>query len=691
MGSTTSSPTRVVALVLLVLLGTTGPASALDDSRTRLDPGLRAKLETLGGSEEIAVNVVLRDAGLPDRRQRASRRQAIRNRQQGVLDALPRRGFHLGRRHANVNGFSLRASLEVIDALARHPETELVYEDRRVHAVVAQGSVLVGADHAHAVGVTGAGVNVAVLDSGIDTDHPELANDLVEERCWCRSGVGRLGCCPNGFDTQSGPGSAEDDSGHGTNVSGVITSALGVAPNSGIVALRVLDSSGEGSFSDIDAALDWLLDNHVSLAVRVVNLSLGDAGEYSNPLLNPCTGSNTAALISTLQGEGVMVFAASGNDAHDDGISFPACVPDAISVGGVYEAALGTVSWCGSTCSTTVCVDTGTAADTFVCHTNSDEILDLLAPDWRTTTTNVGGGSTSVGGTSLASPYAAAIAALLIEQDPGRTPDQVRSLMSSHGPMVTNPDSGLSFRRTDISALFALCGNGIPEAGEDCDDGNSLDGDCCSAICTFEASSSVCDDANVCTVAEVCDGAGACVGLPLDCDDGLFCNGAEDCDPEIGCLMGTPPPVDDGVACTIDACDEAIGIVVHTPDHGVCGDGEWCNGAELCDVLNDCQPGTPPVLDDGVVCTLDTCDASAEVSVHTPDDLACDDGDPCTAESCDALLGCVTDPESLCPEPVPTTGPAALWITVLAMAYFGVAWLLVVRRNQAEFVRARPR
>ncbi|MBW2386770.1 MAG: S8 family serine peptidase, partial [Deltaproteobacteria bacterium] len=120
----------------------------------------------------------------------------------------------------------------------------------------------------HAVGVTGAGVNVAVLDSGIDTDHPELANDLVEERCWCRGGVGMTGCCPNGFNTQIGPGSAEDDSGHGTNVIGVITSALGVAPNSGIVALRVLDSSGEGNFSDIDAALDWLLDNHVSLAVR---------------------------------------------------------------------------------------------------------------------------------------------------------------------------------------------------------------------------------------------------------------------------------------------------------------------------------------------------------------------------------------------------------------------------------------
>ena len=192
--------------------------------------------------------------------------------------------------------------------------------------------------------------------------------------------------------------SAEDDNGHGTSVSGIITSAgvdagLGVAPDADIVALKVLDADGSGYFSDIAAALDWLISNHASLGVRVVNLSLGDGAEYSNALASPCSGSNTANAIHDLVvEEGVVVFASSGNEAYDDGISLPACVPEAISVGGVYDANVGGVSWCGETCDTILCTDSSTFADKFVCHTNSDELLDLLAPDWRTSHVELGRG-----------------------------------------------------------------------------------------------------------------------------------------------------------------------------------------------------------------------------------------------------------------------------------------------------------
>ena len=194
----------------------------------------------------------------------------------------------------------------------------------------------------------------------------------------------------------------------------------------------MLDSGGGGSFSDIAAGLDWLLTQSAVLGgpvegLRVVNLSLGDSIEYNDPNVSPCSGSNTANAIQLLEQDGVVVVISSGNNGHDDGIAFPACVTEAISVGGVYDAAMSNVSWCGATCGTILCTDTGIVADKFVCHSNSDEILDVLAPDWRTTTSLLGGGVVDFGGTSASSPYVAGEAALLLEANPALTPASIRT------------------------------------------------------------------------------------------------------------------------------------------------------------------------------------------------------------------------------------------------------------------------
>jgi subtilisin family serine protease len=217
-----------------------------------------------------------------------------------------------------------------------------------------------------------------------------------------------------------------------------------------------LSATGSGFSSSIDVAFDWLVTNHRALGVRVVNVSLGDGGEYNNPLASPCSGTPSANAVSLLNAAGVVVFAASGNDGHDDGISEPACVPEAISVGGVYDASVGGISWCGnSSCSETLCTDS-TGPDVFVCHTNSDEILDLLAPDWRTSSPAMGGGVAHFGGTSASSPYAAGQAALLLEDQPSLQPEDIRSLLKENGPLVTNPDNGLAFPRSDVGAALGL-------------------------------------------------------------------------------------------------------------------------------------------------------------------------------------------------------------------------------------------
>jgi hypothetical protein len=174
-----------------------------------------------------------------------------------------------------------------------------------------------------------------------------------------------------------------------------------------------------------------------------------------------------------------------------------------------------------------------------------------------------------------------------------------------------------------------------------------------------------------------------------ECDDGLFCNGAETCDPQLGCQAGTPPALDEGVVCTEDTCDEVADLVVHTPNDALCDDGLFCNGAETCDAVSDCQAGTPPVLDDGVVCTEDTCDEVADLVVHTPNDALCDDGDPCTAESCDAITGCASVPIANCPAPVPTLPPWAWGALALSIGSSGA--LLIGRRRPVRPAAARRR
>ncbi len=455
--------TRCAALgVAIAALAAAWAATAqpTGNDRAQIGPKIVKALDGPIPSEGLAIRVSLKrdDLDPPG----LARRASIHARQERALRALPAGSFQLKYRFESVSGFAGRARAAAIDALLRNPEVTAIHLDSEVHATLAQGIALIGANTLHAAEITGSGVNVAVLDTGVDTDHPDLADDIIAEQCFCNDHPSpNQGCCPAGGIQQAGPGSAEDDNGHGTHTAGIITSGgvvapTGVAPDAGIVAIKVLSATGSGFNSSIDAAFDWLVTNHQALGIRVVNVSLGDGGEYNDPFASPCSGTPSANAIALLHAAGVAVFASSGNEGHDDGISEPACIPEVISVGGVYDAPVGSVRWCGNTsCTTILCTDSS-GPDVFVCHSNSDEILDLLAPDWRTTSPALGGGIGQFGGTSASSPYAAGQAALLLEDQPDLQPEDIRSLLKDHGPLVTNPDNGLSFPRSDVGAAIGL-------------------------------------------------------------------------------------------------------------------------------------------------------------------------------------------------------------------------------------------
>jgi hypothetical protein len=222
-----------------------------------------------------------------------------------------------------------------------------------------------------------------------------------------------------------------------------------------------------------------------------------------------------------------------------------------------------------------------------------------------------------------------------------------------------------------------------------CDDGVFCDGlELCDPQLGCQATGPVnCDDGLSCT-ADACDEAQKmCTHAPNDaaCSDGLNCNGQEKCDPNgqgpSGCKAGTPIPCgSDGIACTVDACDEASSSCKHTPDNSLCPsnqfcvvgqngctagtpcsngaqcqDGNLCNGVETC-TNGICHPGTAVNCDDGIYCTTDSCNPATGACTNAPNNAFCDDGKACNGvETCDPTQDCVPGTPIQCADSVACT------------------------------------
>ena len=194
-----------------------------------------------------------------------------------------------------------------------------------------------------------------------------------------------------------------------------------------------------------------------------------------------------------------------------------------------------------------------------------------------------------------------------------------------------------------VMAAFPERRNGADDNGDGAvDEGPFADGETCS-------------DASEC-YGGYCEG-GVCASAPsscpadtwgptctpCDCDDGDFCNGSETCDPASGCQVGTAPTApDDGVSCTVATCNEATDSFDQVPSDALCDNGDYCDGSETCDATLDCQSGTAPTgPDDGVSCTVATCNEATDSFDQVPSDALCDNGDYCDgSETCDATLDC---------------------------------------------------
>ncbi len=285
----------------------------------------------------------------------------------------------------------------------------------------------IGAPYAWTVS-RGANVLVAVLDSGADLDHPDLAGKL-------RTDID--------YDFVNDDEVAMDDANHGTHVAGILAAAtdntIGVAGlgwETTIVPYKVLDDTGNGSLSDIVEAID----RAVADGAKVINMSLG-----SSPGMEPC--SHYPSLYNALENaydHGVLVVVAAGNDATDAATVIPANCPYVLTVSATD------------------------ANDDLADFSNYGSVIDVSAPGTSILSTLwVSGGTYHtygwMSGTSMATPYVSALAALVYARHPGYTPDQVASAILDRAVDLGNPNSFGCGRIDAREAVFRGAAGAAPQ------------------------------------------------------------------------------------------------------------------------------------------------------------------------------------------------------------------------------------
>jgi subtilisin family serine protease len=282
-----------------------------------------------------------------------------------------------------IKGFAATLSATAAQALERNPNVDYVLQDERVRTVAASW----GLDRvdqrdrplngSYSYNATGSGVTVYVIDTGIETSHWDFGG-----RAWA------------GYDAFGGSG--QDCHGHGTHVAGTVGGAsYGVAKSVGLVAVRVLDCDGYGTWSGVIAGIDWVRYYHSKPAVA--NLSLG-GGAYQA----------VDDAIENLVAAGVTVAVAAGNWGDNACYYSPARAPSALTVGATDQY------------------------DQQPYWSNWGSCLDLYAPGVGINSAHLYGGTTPMDGTSMASPHVAGAAALYLQGDPYASPATVRNVIVSN-------------------------------------------------------------------------------------------------------------------------------------------------------------------------------------------------------------------------------------------------------------------
>jgi subtilisin family serine protease len=346
--------------------------------------------------------------------------------QSGVVNALSVGGATpvTARRYRYLPVAAVTTTAGALRALqAAHPGVD-VRPDAMERTTLNDTDRITGAVESWRMGVTGRGVYVAVLDTGVDAHHPFLAGRVVEEACFATA-------CPNGQPQMIGPDAARPVAEHGTHVAGIIAGRndkfAGMAPEARIIGVRVFSTEGDkvgARTTDVLAGLDYVIGLAMDkkLPIAAVNLSLGH-GMFGQP----CADDPGEVAAKALLTAGILMVVAAGNDSSTAGIGSPACAPHAISVGALDKH--------------------GAIAP----FSDSAPFLTVLAPGVSVLSSVPGpAGYESLDGTSMAAPHIAGALALLRQANPGMAPEDLLRTLLGNAPVFADPRNGV---RTPVLRL----------------------------------------------------------------------------------------------------------------------------------------------------------------------------------------------------------------------------------------------
>ena len=274
--------------------------------------------------------------------------------------------------YENFGGFAASLSEEEVEALRSNPAVEFIEQDHEIHSFATQTGApwgLARLSNTNTGSTTytyddtaGAGTCAYIIDTGIQTNHPDFGGRAV----WGRNFVG------------SG---TTDDNGHGTHVAGTVGgTTYGVAKRTTLIAVKVLNASGSGTLAGVVGGMDWVASDGPTRSGCangvVVNMSLG--GGFSSAL-------NTAA--AGITNAGLFLAVAAGNEAQNAANVSPASAPSACTVGAT---------------------DSSDRAASF---SNYGAVLDIWAPGVSVLSAWPGSSTNTISGTSMASPHVAGLGA----------------------------------------------------------------------------------------------------------------------------------------------------------------------------------------------------------------------------------------------------------------------------------------
>jgi subtilisin family serine protease len=457
------------AVCLLLAATVRGLSSVSAADAPNATPSLLRELNR--GPEQLDVVVGIRDGTPSPKRLLAEpdpegepARRLVRVAAQKRLaeDMTPRR---LAVRHY-YESFSMLAGTVTREAaitLANHPDVLWVQLDEKVHPLQTppqSSQILIRSDQANALGFTGKGQAIAVIDTGVDYT------------------VASLGGAPfpnakviGGTDIADNDNDPMDCDGHGTSVAATAAGPSGVAPDAKIVAIKIFPSkdatsstcnsdsiSPEVFESDLYQGINYSITNRTAFGIAAINLSIGgaldDPGDfgYCDSLIPA-----SAAAVDSATAAGIVTVFAAGNDGLNNQLAYPACVSSAVSVGAVYADNRFSVSWQNDS-GGILCTDAPVGPDQIVCFSDSTTNLSLLAPGafWSVVTKGGGPWPGGFSGTSAAAPSVAGAVALLRQARPDLTPAGVIGVLRQTGKPITDSRNGVTTPRIDTLAAVQL-------------------------------------------------------------------------------------------------------------------------------------------------------------------------------------------------------------------------------------------